>query len=111
MLTIQKGKRCNQGLNIGQGLDACLCIHAEENALLEAGRERVGKGSVLYCDTYVLTVPTDLVFLVQFNNHRCPCLTCSIKITQVGISEVVYSKGYSMDDEVRERESSKTLVF
>ena len=30
----------------------------------------------------------------------CPCLTCSIKITQVGISEVVYSQGYSMDQEV-----------
>jgi deoxycytidylate deaminase len=53
MLTIHKGKRCNQGPGAGQGLDACLCIHAEENALLEAGRERVGKGSVLYCDTYV----------------------------------------------------------
>jgi dCMP deaminase len=104
MLTIQKGKRCNQGLTTGQGLDACLCIHAEENALLEAGRERVGKGSVLYCDTYV---PTDLVFLVQSNDCRCPCLTCSIKITQVGISEVVYSRAYSMDNEVRERESSK----
>ena len=31
---------------------------------------------------------------------RCPCLTCSIKITQVGISEVVYSQGYGMDNEV-----------
>jgi hypothetical protein len=35
---------------------------------------------VLYCDT-------------------CPCLTCSIKICQVGISEVVYAHGYSMDTE------------
>jgi dCMP deaminase len=26
-------------------------------------------------------------------------LTCSIKITQVGISEVVYSQSYSMDGE------------
>jgi deoxycytidylate deaminase len=46
-----KGRRCNQGSSVGQGLDTCLCIHAEENALLEAGRERVGKGSILYCDT------------------------------------------------------------
>ena len=30
----------------------------------------------------------------------CPCLTCSIKIVQVGISQVVYSQGYSMDQEV-----------
>jgi dCMP deaminase len=56
-------------------------MHAEENALLEAGRERIGEGSILYCDT-------------------CPCLTCSIKIAQVGISEVVYSQGYYMDTQV-----------
>ncbi|EKG21126.1 CMP/dCMP deaminase zinc-binding protein [Macrophomina phaseolina MS6] len=62
----------------GASLSTCLCIHAEENALLEAGRERIREGSILYCDT-------------------CPCLTCSIKITQVGISEVVYSQAYSMD--------------
>ncbi|KAK0615890.1 cytidine deaminase-like protein [Bombardia bombarda] len=70
--------RCNAGHGSGHGLATCLCIHAEENALLEAGRERVREGAVLYCDT-------------------CPCLTCSIKIVQVGISEVVYSQGYSMD--------------
>lgn len=70
--------RCNQGLGSGHGLATCLCIHAEENALLEAGRDRLREGAVLYCDT-------------------CPCLTCSIKIAQVGISEVVYAYGYSMD--------------
>lgn len=72
--------RCNDGNSSGVGLSTCLCIHAEENALLEAGRERIRDGSVLYCDT-------------------CPCLTCSIKICQVGISEVVYAHGYSMDTE------------
>lgn len=72
--------RCNDGNSSGVGLSTCLCIHAEENALLEAGRERIRDGAVLYCDT-------------------CPCLTCSIKICQVGISEVVYAYGYSMDTE------------
>ncbi|KAM4057823.1 cytidine and deoxycytidylate deaminase zinc-binding domain-containing protein [Hirsutella rhossiliensis] len=72
--------RCNAGHGSGVGLATCLCIHAEENALLEAGRERIRDGAVLYCDT-------------------CPCLTCSIKICQVGISEVVYAHGYSMDKE------------
>lgn len=72
--------RCNSGNSSGVGLSTCLCIHAEENALLEAGRERIRGGSVLYCDT-------------------CPCLTCSIKICQVGIGEVVYAHGYSMDTE------------
>ena len=71
--------RCNAGQGSGEGLATCLCLHAEENALLEAGRERLREGAVLYCDT-------------------CPCLTCSIKIVQVGISEVVYSQEYSMDN-------------
>lgn len=72
--------RCNEGQGSGVGLGTCLCLHAEENALLEAGRERVRENAILYCNT-------------------CPCLTCSIKIVQVGISEVVYSQGYSMDAE------------
>ncbi|KAK8126423.1 cytidine and deoxycytidylate deaminase zinc-binding domain-containing protein [Apiospora kogelbergensis] len=75
--------RCNAGMGSGAALATCLCLHAEENALLEAGRERIRDGSVLYCNT-------------------CPCLTCSIKIVQVGISEVVYSQGYSMDGETAE---------
>lgn len=70
--------RCNGVTAGGADLSACLCIHAEENALLEAGRDRVGGGAVLYCNT-------------------CPCLTCSIKIVQVGITEVVYSQSYHMD--------------
>lgn len=62
------------------GLSTCLCLHAEENALLEAGRDRIGETATLYCNT-------------------CPCLTCSVKITQVGISEVVYNQGYLVDDQ------------
>ncbi|KAF9961473.1 Deoxycytidine monophosphate (dCMP) deaminase [Mortierella alpina] len=71
--------RCNQATPCGRGLDRCLCMHAEENALLEAGRERIGSGSTIYCNT-------------------CPCLGCAIKIVQVGISQVVYSESYGMDD-------------
>ncbi|KAF9356636.1 Deoxycytidine monophosphate (dCMP) deaminase [Mortierella sp. NVP85] len=71
--------RCNQATPCGQGLDRCLCMHAEENALLEAGRERIGTGSIIYCNT-------------------CPCLGCAIKIVQVGVSQVVYSESYGMDD-------------
>ncbi|PLN76528.1 putative deoxycytidylate deaminase [Aspergillus taichungensis] len=72
--------RCNRGEGGGLGLSTCLCLHAEENALLEAGRERIREGAILYCDT-------------------CPCLTCTVKIAQVGISEVVYSQGYNMDQD------------
>lgn len=74
--------RCNSARQGGVGLATCLCLHAEENALLEAGRERIREGAVLYCDT-------------------CPCLTCSVKIAQVGVKEVVYSQSYNMDDASR----------
>lgn len=86
--------RCNGSPGSSAELSTCLCIHAEENALLEAGRGRIfespssssndreeeeKKGTILYCDT-------------------CPCLTCSVKIVQVGIAEVVYSQSYNMDE-------------
>ncbi|CCG82754.1 Deoxycytidylate deaminase [Taphrina deformans PYCC 5710] len=72
--------RCNSASAGGVGLGTCLCLHAEENALLESGRDRVGDEATLYCNT-------------------CPCLTCSVKIAQVGVKEVIYNQAYSMDDE------------
>ncbi|KAM5530745.1 hypothetical protein V8D89_015605 [Ganoderma adspersum] len=77
-------KNCNEGgctrcNTASETSDECLCLHAEENALLEAGRERVGDGSVLYCNT-------------------CPCLKCTIKIIQTGVKEVVYNLSYKVDD-------------
>ncbi|KAL1670700.1 cytidine deaminase-like protein [Schizophyllum commune] len=67
--------RCNTGIESVE----CICLHAEENALLEAGRERVGPGAVLYCNT-------------------CPCLKCTVKIIQTGVSTVVYNLSYKVDD-------------
>lgn len=75
--------RCNSASAGGVGLGTCLCLHAEENALLESGRDRVGDEATLYCNT-------------------CPCLTCSVKIAQVGVKEVVYNQAYSMDDQSAE---------
>lgn len=62
--------RCNRGEERGGGCESsaaktsnarsdspslavhlCVCLHAEENALLEAGRERVGTNATLYCNT------------------------------------------------------------
>ncbi|KAF8495338.1 deoxycytidylate deaminase [Gautieria morchelliformis] len=63
--------RCNNGGRSGESLESCLCLHAEENALLEAGRERVGAGSVLYCNTLV----------------------------QTGVRGVVYNLSYKVDDQ------------
>ncbi|QRV80245.1 deoxycytidylate deaminase (dCMP deaminase) [Ceratobasidium sp. AG-Ba] len=72
-------KRCNGTARSGEAYDSCLCLHAEENALLEAGRDRVGENATIYCNT-------------------CPCLRCTIKIVQSGVKEVVYNKSYSMDE-------------
>lgn len=75
-------------------VNECLCLHAEENALLEAGKDRIGEDSVIYCNTYVggswLKTPSLI--------HRCPCLRCSVKIVQCGVREVVYNQSYSMDE-------------
>lgn len=72
--------RCNgDSKRTGVKLDECLCLHAEENALLEAGRDRVDRpGTVLYSST-------------------CPCLSCAKKIIQLGVREVIYTHTYSMD--------------
>lgn len=85
--------RCNQGHGSGAGLSTCLCLHAEENALLEAGRDRIaGENSILYCNT-------------------CPCLTCSIKIVQSGIKQVVYAQSYSMDEQSHKVMSEARIVL
>jgi dCMP deaminase len=77
-------KRCNNGARCGQSLQECLCMHAEENALLEVGRERISDGeATLYCNT-------------------CPCLSCAKKIAQCGVKKVVYHKSYGMDDMTKE---------
>lgn len=44
--------RCNVSTNKqGVGLDLCLCLHAEENAIIEAGRERC-QGGTLYTNLF-----------------------------------------------------------
>ncbi|KAI3403232.1 DCD1 [Candida oxycetoniae] len=84
--------RCNNGHGSGASLSTCLCLHAEENALLEAGRDRIRDESVLYCNT-------------------CPCLTCSIKIVQSGIREVVYAQSYSMDEQSHKVMSEANIIL
>jgi len=75
---MKEDARCNGGTRASSDDEECVCLHAEENALLEAGRDRVGKGSVLYCNT-------------------CPCLKCTIKIIQTGVECVVYNLSYKVD--------------
>ncbi|KAJ3998521.1 cytidine deaminase-like protein [Lentinula boryana] len=69
--------RCNSGSEAIGDNEECVCLHAEENALLEAGRDRIGQGT-LYCNT-------------------CPCLKCTVKIIQTGVDCVVYNLSYKVD--------------
>lgn len=92
--------RCNSNAATGSGLDECLCLHAEENAIMEAGAERC-RGCTVYSTSF-------------------PCLQCTKRIIQVvrpsapapavappddapplppqGISRVVFAEQYATDD-------------
>lgn len=69
-------ERCNSFAPSGARLDECLCIHAEENAVIESGRAKANGGTI-----YVTL---------------SPCLTCSKTIIQAGIKRIVYSRDYKM---------------
>jgi len=75
-------QRCNSNASMGTQLDLCLCLHAEENALLEAGRDKAN-GATLYCNT-------------------CPCIGCTTKIIQSGVKEVVYALEYRHDEYIKQ---------
>jgi len=68
--------RCNAGTASGVGLDECLCIHAEENAIIEAGRQKTSGGTI-----YITTFP---------------CLICAKTLVQSGLRRIVYNREYSM---------------
>lgn len=36
------------------------------------------------------------------DESSCPCTTCSVKIVQAGIAEVVYSQSYALDTETEQ---------
>jgi len=76
--------RCNSNTRCGVGLDECLCLHAEENAIIEAGRDR-SRGSVLYTSSL-------------------PCLGCTKKIIQASITEVIFSSAYAMGMDAKSSE-------
>eukprot|EP00741_Cyanophora_paradoxa_P008012 tig00001234_g7751.t1 len=72
------GHRLQRECAGGDGLDECLCLHAEENASWRRGGSGGGGGAV---------------------HEPLPCLGCTKKIVQAGVREVVFSAAYaeSMD--------------
>ena len=68
-------KRCNDNVMQGIDLDKCLCLHAEESAVIEAGRNRT-MGATLYTTSF-------------------PCQLCTKMIIQAGIEKIIYNKDYN----------------
>ena len=67
-------QRCNNNAHQGIDLDKCICLHAEESAIMEAGRPRT-LGGVLYTTSF-------------------PCQLCTKMIIQAGIVKIVFNKNY-----------------
>jgi deoxycytidylate deaminase len=73
-------ERQKQNIPSGQMLEKCKAVHAEANAVINAGRQ--GKsvdGGVLYCTTF-------------------PCTICAGIITNSGIKEIIYEADYANPD-------------
>ena len=67
----------------GGGLEDCLGVHAEENAIIQAAAHGVRiRGASLYCTT-------------------CPCPYCAKSIINAGLREVVYLKAYALAETTR----------
>jgi len=75
--------RCMSFVDSGTKLDECLCVHAEENTIVQAACNGIGvKGGVLY-------------------STHCPCSYCAKSIINAGIVEVVYLEPFAMDEVTR----------
>ena len=69
--------RCAGHTPSGKGLDECLCVHAEQNAICQAAFfGHAVEGATMY-----ITLS--------------PCLTCAKLIINAGIKEVVYDDDYT----------------
>ena len=70
--------RCAGHAASGASLEECLCVHAEENAIVQAAANGVAiRGGTLYCTL-------------------SPCSYCAKSIINAGIVEVVYGGDYSL---------------
>jgi len=75
--------RCAGTAPSGTGLDECICVHAEQNAICQAARHGIRVcGGMMY-----VTIS--------------PCLTCAKLIVSAGIREVIYGGEYAFNEQTR----------
>ena len=68
--------RCQSNAAPGEGYDTCLCVHAEQNAIVLAARHgNATNGGVLYATLR-------------------PCFGCTKESIQAGLRELVYDEPY-----------------
>ena len=53
-------KRCNDNVHQGIDLDKCLCLHAEESAIIEAGRDQC-IGATIYTTSFPCQLCTKMI--------------------------------------------------
>jgi dCMP deaminase len=76
--------RCASDTPQGAGLEYCLCVHGEQNAIALAARQGTAtQDASLYVTTR-------------------PCFNCLKESVQAGIREVVYDQPYDYDDELED---------
>jgi dCMP deaminase len=76
--------RCASDAPPGAGYDACICVHAEENAIAFAARHgNATKGGTLY-------------------STLRPCFGCAKKSIQAGIRRIVFAEPFAYAPELEE---------
>ena len=74
--------RCSSDVASGQGYDTCICVHAEQNAIVLAARNGTSTdNSVLYTTLR-------------------PCFGCAKESIQAGIHEIIYAEDYGYPEEL-----------
>ena len=76
--------RCLSDAAPGEGYDACICVHAEQNAIVLAARH----GSATNGGTLYTTLR--------------PCFSCAKESIQAGIREIVFAEPYEYEAELEE---------
>jgi len=76
--------RCASDAPTGAGYDACICVHAEQNAIVFAARHgNATNGGVLYTTLR-------------------PCFGCAKEVIQAGIRRIVFAQPFEYEPELEE---------
>jgi len=76
--------RCLSDAPPGAGYDACVCVHAEQNAIVLAARH----GNATNLGTLYTTLR--------------PCFGCAKESIQAGLREIVYAEAYAYSDDLEQ---------